>query len=113
MKASCASKTNPETANNSPDSPPATGLSFVLLLTALTALGQFGSNVFLPGLPALTRELQSTGSAAAHAYTVYLLIFGAGQLLMGPLSDKWGRRTVAVISAPFFYCWICYWRTGW
>lgn len=81
---------------------PAVRLHFVLLLTALTALGQFGSNVFLPGLPALTQELRSTGSIAAHAYTVYLLVFGAGQLLMGPLSDRWGRRNVGVVSVLLF-----------
>ncbi len=81
---------------------PAVRLHFVLLLTALTALGQFGSNVFLPGLPALTQELRSTGSIAAQAYTVYLLVFGAGQLLMGPLSDRWGRRIVGVVSALLF-----------
>jgi MFS transporter, DHA1 family, multidrug resistance protein len=81
---------------------PAVRLHFVLLLTALTALGQFGSNVFLPGLPALTQELRSTGSIAAQAYTVYLLVFGAGQLLMGPLSDRWGRRSVGVVSTLLF-----------
>ena len=81
---------------------PAVRLHFVLLLTALTALGQFGSNVFLPGLPALTQELRSTGSIAAQAYTVYLLVFGAGQLLMGPLSDLWGRRSVGVVSSLLF-----------
>jgi DHA1 family bicyclomycin/chloramphenicol resistance-like MFS transporter len=85
-----------------PGSLPAARLSFVLLLTALTALGQFGSNVFLPGLPALTEELRSTSSIAAQAYTVYLLVFGAGQLLMGPLSDRWGRRSVGVVSALLF-----------
>jgi MFS transporter, DHA1 family, multidrug resistance protein len=83
-------------------SAPAAPLPFVLLLTALTALGQFGSNIFLPGLPALTQELRSTGSTAAQAYTVYLLVFGAGQLLMGPLSDRWGRRGVGVVSALLF-----------
>lgn len=83
-------------------SAPAARLSFVLLLTALTALGQFGSNVFLPGLPALTQELRSTGSTSAQAYTVYLLFFGAGQLLMGPLSDRWGRRSVGFVSALLF-----------
>ena len=83
-------------------SAPVVRLHFVLLLTALTALGQFGSNVFLPGLPALTQELRSTGSMAAQAYTVYLLVFGVGQLLMGPLSDRWGRRNVGVVAALLF-----------
>jgi MFS transporter, DHA1 family, multidrug resistance protein len=92
-----------KTKNEPPlaSTPPAR-LHFVLLLTALTALGQFGSNVFLPGLPALTQELRSTGSTAAQAYTVYLLVFGAGQLLMGPSSDRWGRRSVGVVSALLF-----------
>lgn len=89
-------------SNPSGKSASAFHLHFVLLLTALTALGQFGSNVFLPGLPALTQELRSTGSIAAWAYTIYLFVFGVGQLLMGPLSDRWGRRNVGVVSALLF-----------
>jgi MFS family permease len=97
--------TEPTTAAAAPQAdaapvPPAparaAALPFVLLLTALTALGQFGSNVFLPGLPALTQELRSTGSIAAQAYTVYLLVFGAGQLVMGrhPAAWRWTKRTL-------------------
>ena len=96
------STTAPSRGGTTPALSPAARLSFVLLLTAMTALGQFGSNVFLPGLPALTQELRSTGSIAAQAYTVYLLVFGAGQLLMGPLSDGWGRRSVGFVSVLLF-----------
>lgn len=97
-----ASATSAKPAGAPAASARAARLSFVLLLTALTALGQFGSNVFLPGLPALAQELRSPGSTAAQAYTVYLLVFGAGQLLMGPLSDRWGRGSVGVVSAMLF-----------
>jgi MFS transporter, DHA1 family, multidrug resistance protein len=108
MQSESSMKTNnpatlaPVAAGSPTNSSQAMGMSFLLLLTALTALGQFGSNVFLPGLPQLTRELQSTASTAAQAYTIYLIVFGVGQLLMGPLSDRWGRRVIGVASVLLF-----------
>jgi MFS transporter, DHA1 family, multidrug resistance protein len=72
------------------------------LLTSLTALGQFGSNIFLPGLPALARELHVSSTQAVWSYGLYLASFGVAQLLAGPLTDRWGRRPLALWGALIF-----------
>jgi MFS transporter, DHA1 family, multidrug resistance protein len=77
------------------------------LLTALTALGQFGSNIFLPGLPTLARELQATSTQAAWSYGLYLASFGVVQLLAGPWSDRWGRRPLALAGTLMFALGAC------
>jgi MFS transporter, DHA1 family, multidrug resistance protein len=74
----------------------------IALLASLSALGQFGSNVFLPGLPMLTQELQVSPSKAVLSYSLYLVCFGCTQLLAGPAADQWGRRPVALWGALIF-----------
>ncbi len=66
----------------------------IALLTALSALGQFATTVYLPSLPAMTVALQASPAAMQQSLTAFLIVFGVGQLLVGPLSDRYGRRTV-------------------
>ncbi len=75
---------------------------FIALLAALGALGQFGSNVFLPGLPQIAGEFQSSASASAASYSVYLAVFGLAQLAAGPLTDRLGRRPIALSAVALF-----------
>ncbi len=49
-------------------------------------------DIYLPGLPTLTREFGATESAAQLTVSLYLVGLGAGQLIAGPLSDVHGRR---------------------
>jgi MFS transporter, DHA1 family, multidrug resistance protein len=72
------------------------------LLAAFGALGQFGSNVFLPGLPQIGLEYQASDSASAASYSVYLAVFGFTQLVAGPLTDRFGRRPIALWSLVIF-----------
>ena len=48
--------------------------------------------MYLPGLPALTRDLHTTASAAQLTITACMLGLGVGQVIAGPLSDARGRR---------------------
>lgn len=79
----------------------------IALLTALTALGQFGSNIFLPGLPALASEFQVSPTQAVWSYGLYLVSFGLAQLFAGPLTDRIGRRTPALWGALIFVVGAC------
>jgi MFS transporter, DHA1 family, multidrug resistance protein len=82
-------------------------ISLIGLLTALTALGQFGGNVLLPGMPALTHELQVTATQAAWSYGLYLASFGILQLLAGSWSDRWGRYPLALMGTFIFALGAC------
>jgi MFS transporter, DHA1 family, multidrug resistance protein len=67
-------------------------LRLVLTLGAFTALGPFTIDTYLPALPTITSELLTTSASAQLTLTGTLLGLGLGQLVIGPLSDRFGRR---------------------
>jgi DHA1 family bicyclomycin/chloramphenicol resistance-like MFS transporter len=69
---------------------PSRALGVVLCL--LTVFGPISMDLYLPVLPALTRDLETSTSAAQLTVTACLLGLGLGQVIAGPLSDRFGRR---------------------
>ncbi|WP_245797931.1 multidrug effflux MFS transporter [Domibacillus mangrovi] len=63
-----------------------------LLLGSLSAFGPLSIDMYLPSLPILANDLQTTASMAQLSLTAFLIGLAAGQLVMGPLSDVQGRR---------------------
>lgn len=68
--------------------------NLLLLLMAMTAIGPTTLNVVVPALPEMANRLASDVATIQLTVSVYLLALAAGQLLMGPLSDRFGRRPV-------------------
>jgi len=68
------------------------GLRLTLILGALSAFGPLSMDMYLPGLPSLTRELGASASTGQLTLTGCMLGIAAGQLFTGPLSDSRGRR---------------------
>jgi len=66
----------------------------LVLLTAVTSLGQFANAVYLPSLPAIGQKLQASSGLVQATLTAFLVGFVAAQLVYGPLSDRFGRRIV-------------------
>ncbi|PZR55126.1 Bcr/CflA family drug resistance efflux transporter [Xylanimonas oleitrophica] len=66
---------------------------WVLMLGALAALPAFTVDMYLPSLPDVARELGSTDTLAQLTISAMLVGGGVGQLVIGPLSDRFGRRT--------------------
>ncbi len=64
----------------------------IVLLAALSGFGPLSLDMYLPGLPALTRDLHTTASAAQLTITACMIGLGVGQVIAGPLSDARGRR---------------------
>ncbi|WP_435827491.1 multidrug effflux MFS transporter [Actinoplanes philippinensis] len=64
----------------------------VLVLGLLTALGPLTIDMYLPSLPAITADLHTTAAAVQLTLTGTLVGLAFGQLLVGPLSDAFGRR---------------------
>jgi DHA1 family bicyclomycin/chloramphenicol resistance-like MFS transporter len=66
----------------------------VILLTVLSALGQFATSVYTPSFPAIGAEFGVPPAAVQLTLTVALGSFAVGQLAYGPLTDRFGRRSV-------------------
>ncbi len=64
----------------------------LIALGLLSGLTPFAIDMYLPGIPAIARDLGSSIEVAQLSVTVYLGVFALAQLLLGPLSDVLGRR---------------------
>lgn len=70
----------------------------VLLLGSLTAFGPLSLDMYLPALPIVAGDLQTTTSLAQLSLTACLVGIAFGQLIFGPLSDIHGRRRPLVYT---------------
>lgn len=70
----------------------ATYFSLILILGALTALGPFTIDMYLPGFPAIAKDLKTDLSSVGLSLSSYFVGISAGQLLYGPLLDRFGRK---------------------
>lgn len=68
------------------------------LLLLLTTFGPTSMDLYLPALPALTRELGAYTSVAQLTETACLIGLAAGQLISGPISDQFGRRRILLVG---------------
>lgn len=86
----------------------ATGF-MIALLAAITAMGQFATNIYLPALPAISAEMGATPAEAQLTLTAYLATFALTQLVYGPVSDRYGRRVVLIFGLAVFVggCIVC------
>lgn len=65
---------------------------YIILLGALTALGPFTIDLYLPAFPVLQEDFRTSAAAIQLTLTGTMIGFALGQLIVGPLSDKVGRR---------------------
>ncbi|MEV4775632.1 multidrug effflux MFS transporter [Microbacterium sp. LTA6] len=72
--------------------PTARRVLYIILLGALTALGPFTIDLYLPAFPVLEEDFNTTAGAIQLTLTGTMIGFAIGQLVVGPLSDKVGRR---------------------
>ncbi|WP_442602845.1 multidrug effflux MFS transporter [Paenibacillus sp. KN14-4R] len=77
-------------------------LWFALVLGALSAFAPLSIDMYLPSLPTLSSDLHTTTSLAQLSLTACLLGLALGQLVVGPLSDKFGRRKPLLISLTIY-----------
>ena len=81
---------------------PAMGRGLGVVLCLLTAFGPISMDLYLPVLPALTAELSASTSAAQLTVTACLLGLAIGQVIAGPLSDRFGRRRPLLIGVATY-----------
>jgi len=73
-------------------------LGYALVLGSLAALGPLCTDLYLPALPSLANELNTNTATSQLSLTAGLLGLGAGQLIFGPLSDRFGRMRPLLLS---------------
>lgn len=66
--------------------------SLILVLGSLTALGPFSIDMYLPGFGAIAKDLNTTVNSVSLSLSSYFIGISAGQLLYGPLLDRFGRK---------------------
>jgi DHA1 family bicyclomycin/chloramphenicol resistance-like MFS transporter len=73
---------------------PAAASSFrqIAVLAALAATGTLATNILLPSLPQMAASLKVSTADVTASITVFLAVFAIGQLAVGPISDRYGRR---------------------
>lgn len=71
-------------------------LPFLVLLAALVALGGMAIDMYLPALPTIGAEFAAAPDRVQLTMSIYLLGSAAGQIVIGPLSDRFGRRPVLI-----------------
>ena len=72
------------------------------MLTALAlagAIGPFATDTYLPALPLIVAEFGVTASVAQLTLTAFMVSLAVGQLVIGPLSDRMGRRTLLILGS--------------
>ena len=64
----------------------------LIVLATLAAVAPVATDLYLPGFPAIGEELGASASEVQLTLTTFLVGLAVGQLVMGPLSDRYGRR---------------------
>ncbi|PZR22247.1 MAG: Bcr/CflA family drug resistance efflux transporter [Flavobacterium psychrophilum] len=67
-------------------------VTLILILGFLTALGPFSIDMYLPGFSAIAEDLNTTVNNVSLSLSSYFIGISAGQLLYGPLLDRFGRK---------------------
>lgn len=74
----------------------------VLYLVLISALGSFVNDMYTPSLPAMTKFFGCSVSLAQMGLTTGMIGLGVGQLILGPVSDRIGRKPVLIYSLILF-----------
>lgn len=67
-------------------------IQLILILGSLTALGPFSIDMYLPGFSGIAKDLGTTVAKVSMSLSSYFIGISAGQLLYGPLLDRFGRK---------------------
>lgn len=75
---------------------------FILGAALIASLGSFGLHLLLPSLPAIGERFAAPAGTTQLLISLAMLAIAAGNLLIGPLSDRYGRRRITLVSLGLF-----------
>ena len=79
-----------------------TSLAMTCLLASMTAIGPLTTDTYVASLPQIARAFEASTASVQATVTCYLLGFAAGQVIYGPLSDRFGRRPLVLIGLTLY-----------
>ncbi|KAF4406728.1 multidrug effflux MFS transporter [Streptomyces sp. Ru87] len=79
-----------------------TSLLVTLILGGLTAVPPLSMDMYLPALPAVAESMGSAAATAQLTLTACLAGMALGQLVVGPMSDRWGRRRPLLVGMVIY-----------
>lgn len=74
----------------------------ILILGALATISPFSIDMYLPGFPAIAGDLQTTIDKVQLSLTAYLVGISLGQILYGPLLDRFGRKNPLYVGLSIY-----------
>lgn len=74
----------------------------IILLCLISSLGRFVLDSYFPSMPAIGEYFGISNAGTQYTLTLYLLGFSISQLIYGPLSDYYGRRTIIITGLAIF-----------
>ena len=77
-------------------------IGLTAFLGLLTAFGPAATDMYTPSMPDISKLLGSTASEVQLTLSSYLVGFAIGQIVYGPISDRWGRRPVLLVALALF-----------
>ncbi|GAA0257874.1 multidrug effflux MFS transporter [Cryptosporangium japonicum] len=87
------------TRAEAPPSRTAVPVAAVLVLALLSAIAPLATDMYLPGFPTMADELSTDAASVQLTLTTFMAGLAIGQLVIGPLSDRWGRRRPLLVGA--------------
>jgi MFS transporter, DHA1 family, multidrug resistance protein len=81
---------------------PTASLALLICLAGCFALQPLATDAYLPSLPLIGQTFQTSPSGVQHTLSFFIFAFGMSQVLMGPVSDRFGRRPVALTGLLVF-----------
>ena len=99
MPASLNQKTQADAGASIPVSP---GWYALAILSLLMGFASISTDLYLPAMPAMSRSLHADAGMVEFTISGYLIGFSLGQLLWGPIGDRYGRRISVAIGLVLF-----------
>ncbi|MDA1097612.1 MAG: Bcr/CflA family multidrug efflux MFS transporter [Proteobacteria bacterium] len=81
---------------------PVQARKLIIVLGTLTAFGPMSIDMYLPSLPAMAADLAAPTGRVQMTLSSFFIGMGLGQMLFGPLSDRFGRRTVLLAGIVLY-----------
>src|SRR5437868_4557641 len=74
----------------------------IFILGLLSAIGPFSIDMYLPGFPEIATDLNTTVAHISLSLSSFFIGISAGQLLYGPLLDRFGRKSPLYIGLMLY-----------